>query len=441
MLRPARDPLKLLLLGILVLVAACVSTNLAPIGSSDTFVAEQDERRLWKAGSEVENKIIPDRMRYDEPQLEAYLQNLVDRLTPSSYEQARGERITVRVRKDPRLNALAMPHGVIVVHTGLLSVAETEGQLAGVLAHEITHVTHRHAVRSARAIQNRETAATVASFLGTLALAAVAADQAQRGRTGTAEAILEGGTPALLLGLKLTLAASVSGYSRDQEREADEEGVKLMAAAGYDPRQYRQFLATLLRRRPDAGRLETFFYGSHPRTSERIEHVEGLLEAVTVGSARSTSQQDFDRRLLGVRVANATYDAHRGRLTLARQQIGKVLDLAPPAMRPVAGANLQGLILGAAAYGASQRDENSQARELFDEAEREYQKAISMGSTTPGATGELARAYRLLGLLHSGPTRTSRHCDAKRAFERYLEMRPNAPDAGNIRGRLSELQC
>src|SRR2546427_4322764 len=217
------------LCAVALLLTACLSTNLAPIGAPGTgslFSPENDERELWEATRQAEAQVLSNKSRYEDGAMETYLQQIADRLTPTSYKHAGGNPILVKVRKDPRLNAFAMAHGTIGLHTSIAARAENEAQIAGILAHEITHVTHRHQVRKARELQNQRTAINVAGFLGTLALTAAAVDQSRRGNPEAGNALVQGGTPLLLTGLQLTHAAIVNGYSRDLEREADEEGMR-----------------------------------------------------------------------------------------------------------------------------------------------------------------------------------------------------------------------
>jgi predicted Zn-dependent protease len=102
---------------IVVFFVACVATNLPPIGSTGAeFTPEEDERRLWLAAREAEDKIVPAVMVYDDAGLQPYVDQIVARMTPASYVAARGDGIRVRVRKDPRLNAAALSHGTLVIH-------------------------------------------------------------------------------------------------------------------------------------------------------------------------------------------------------------------------------------------------------------------------------------------------------------------------------------
>jgi predicted Zn-dependent protease len=247
-----------LLLSTLVGIAACVSTNLAPVGrTSGSFVPETDERQLWEATRLAEERVLPSRSAYEDRALDDYLSTLAARLVPADDKAAGGQPIVVRVRKNPRLNASAMPHGTIILHTSIVARAENEAQLSGVLAHEITHVTHRHGVRQARAIQNRRTATNVVAFVGLLALTAAAVSQDQRGHPATADAIMRAGAPLLGVGLQLTYSAMVTGYERDLEREADAHGMELMAGAGYNPRELGNFFRAMLAESGDRSAIET----------------------------------------------------------------------------------------------------------------------------------------------------------------------------------------
>src|SRR5437879_1690257 len=121
-----RWPRQLIAVTILAVVGlqACLSTNLPRIGSSSTFAPEDDERQLWTATRAAEGKVLPPQAELRDPMLETYLDGLVQRLLPSGYTESGGPPIKVRMRRDPRLNAMAMPHGAIIVHTSVLARAE-----------------------------------------------------------------------------------------------------------------------------------------------------------------------------------------------------------------------------------------------------------------------------------------------------------------------------
>jgi predicted Zn-dependent protease len=422
-------------LAIVLALSACLSTALSPIGSSQQFTPEEDEKQLWQALRQAEEKVLPPKAIYDDPPLDQYLTSITQRVIPAGYARAGGQPIQVKVRKDPRLNAGAMPHGLIIVHTGLVSRAESEGELAGILAHEVAHITHRHGIRTRRELQNQQTAVNIASFLGTLALATVAVEQNSRGNHGTAQAISAVGQPLLALGLNLTYSAMVSGFSRDMEREADEEGVRNMAAAGYSPRDLAQMFRRMVAESPDRGAIETFFWGSHPRLAERIETVE---QAAMKYAARSDSdKREFEQRTARVRLSNARWDAYLGRWQVATRQVDRVMALAlltrPTTFEDVWRAHLH----GDASVGArSRKDDRSADREFVMAVDR-YHRVTSASDTT-----YRAGAYRGLGELyfaHRDHKKT--HCEAKSAFTRYLELQPDAKDTSDIKSKLSQVRC
>lgn len=151
-------------------------------------------------------------------------------------------------------NAYALPGGKISITRGLIAKLQSEDQLASVLGHEIGHVTARHAVVSASRDQ----------LLGAL-LGIGGAVLRSEGVSGAGAIELAGQVGAALLTTK---------YSRDQERQADELGMKYMVAAGYNPRAFvetMQALASAAKREPS--KFETLF-SSHPLTSERIATAE-----------------------------------------------------------------------------------------------------------------------------------------------------------------------
>ena len=426
---------------VVALLAACASTSLPPIGSTGAaFKPEDDEQQLWNAAQEAEDKIVPASRVYDESRLQQYVDQVADRLTPVSYLAARGAGVRVRVRKDPRLNASALSHGTLVIHTGLIARSENEAQLAGVLAHEIAHVTHRHHVREARAIENRRTATNVVGFLTLLAVTAAAVDQANRGNYETADALARSAPPLLTLGLNLSFAAMVSGYSRDLEREADEEGIRLMAAAGYDPREMAAMFRTMRDEAGERGVLETFFWGSHPRLSERIETVDRLASRYSVNVRPAIAPgSEFDRRAQWIRVSNAQYDAYLGRLAVARAQVSKAEEATPPALRPAAGEVFRGLMWAGAARGARSRLKNENlANEVIQLAVTSFDRAAAIA---PPRSPIVADAYRLKGLMlydwwESGTPR----CESKLALKRYLDLRPDAFDRDAVRAKIAGLQ-
>jgi len=251
------------------LVPACASRNVGPIGAAgQPFKPESDERALWAKADKEEEALLKKSRTYDDPTLEEYLARIGNRLTPDAVRDAGGPGFKFAVLRDPTLNAFALPNGHIYVHTGLLSRLDNESQLAMIIGHEMTHVTHRHALASQRDAPTKQTMYTVAA----------ASDIGQ-----TANAILG-------VGLALTTMAAINGYGRDLERDADNGGMHDLVRAGYDPKEAPKAFALLRSDSKDRGSLETFYFGSYPKLTERIETTEMLLETRYAAAAATRTR-------------------------------------------------------------------------------------------------------------------------------------------------------
>lgn len=181
---------------------------------------------------------------------ERLLADVVSRLSPATERPDQNYRVTVL--NSPTVNAFALPTGNLYVTRGLLALANDAAEIAGVLAHEIAHVTARHAVARAELEQRSALVSrVVAEVLNNPSAGEVVRDDARR---------------------------SIAGFSRAQELEADSIGVRTVARAGYDPYGSARFLASLGRnsnlknmaageRGPTA---VSDFISTHPTTPERI---------------------------------------------------------------------------------------------------------------------------------------------------------------------------
>jgi hypothetical protein len=160
------------------------------------------------------------------------------------------------VINDPAINAFALPGGPIFVHSGLIAAADNEGQVAGVLAHEISHVALRHATSQA-------SKANMIQLPAVLAGVAIG-DQSVLAQLGQ-------------LGLGLGVNALMMKYSRGAENEADALGARIMAEAGYDPVQMARFFEKL---EAEGGARAPTFLSSHPSPGNRVQNVQAELAAL-----------------------------------------------------------------------------------------------------------------------------------------------------------------
>jgi predicted Zn-dependent protease len=410
------------------LVPGCASRNVPPIGAGgQPFKPESDERALWAKAEKEEETLLKKAKVYDDPLLEDYLARIGDRLTPDEVRNAGGPGFKFGVIRDPTLNAFALPNGHIYVHTGLLSRLDNESQLAMIVGHEMTHVTHRHALSFQRDIQTKQILYTVAAVAASIGVAAVAGSRAQKGDYIGAAVIGQTANAILGLGLALTAMAAINGYGRDLERDADHGGMDNLVRAGYDPKEAPKVFALLRSESKDRGSLETFFFGSHPKLTERIETTEGLLKTRYAQAATASTTirdtEDFQLRMRSVVRENALEDIRAGRFPLAQRQLDRVLAITPK--DPIAHTY----------YGDLHRLQAQRARETAkkDEYARlalaSYEKAVELDATAP-------EPHRQLGFLYYQQKDSAK---AKAAFEKYLALKPTAADAKRVKEYLVEL--
>ena len=161
-----------------------------------------------------------------------------------------------KVVQDDSINAFALPGGPTYVHTGLLKAAENEAQLAGVLAHELSHVVLRHGTHQAsRAVALQAPAMVLGGLVGRSGLSALLAQ----------------------LGIGLGANSVLIGFSRSMESEADLLGAYTMAKAGYNPLELARFFEKLESERGNPNWLVSRFLSDHPSPGNRIQALEEQL--------------------------------------------------------------------------------------------------------------------------------------------------------------------
>ena len=223
--------------------AAAQAREARSSGGFNLFSPQQDVELGRQAARQVEQKLpmIPNARVHD------YVEEVMDRLA----RQAQGPRFDYqsKVVNASDINAFALPGGFLYVNRGLLEAVRSEGELAGVMAHEIAHVALRHGTKQA----TKGTAAQTG--LGILAQILGRNDR----KAGQIAGVVGG----------LGLNAAFLHFSRDAEREADQEGARMMARAGYDPMAMASFFDLLAQqRRSNPGKVEQFF-SSHPAPGDR----------------------------------------------------------------------------------------------------------------------------------------------------------------------------
>jgi len=246
------------------LIAGLLACTLAlqPLRASDLpelgDVAGNDLSPLMekKVGLEIMSEIrLRDPAFLDDADVENYLGQLGGRLVAVSDNPGLG--FYFFALSDPSINAFALPGGYIGVHSGLILAAQTESELAGVLAHEISHVTQRHIARQVFQSSRLSMASMVAMGLALLA----ARSNAQA-------------TMGAIVGAQAGVASAQLAFSRDFEREADRIGFDILRKAGFDVRGMAAFFSSLQRAtRYYENNAASFLY-THPLTGERLSDMQ-----------------------------------------------------------------------------------------------------------------------------------------------------------------------
>lgn len=245
--------------------AAAAPGSLPALGEdADAALSPAGERAL---GERIMRSIRSDPDVIDDPVLRAHADLIWQRLLAAARQ--RGE---ITADLDPRfawqaflvrdrtVNAFALPGGYVGIHLGLIAVTTNRDQLASVLAHELTHITQRHIVRSI-GIQQRQSLVSLASMV----LGVLAASRAP----AAAQALMTGGQAVAM--------QDQLNFSRDMEREADRVGFGVLTAAGFEA----DGMATMFEKLAQASQLndtlEYPYLRSHPLTTERIGEARARL--------------------------------------------------------------------------------------------------------------------------------------------------------------------
>ena len=227
------------------------SSDLPDIGSPGDSVLSRD-RELQIGRSIYRSLIDTDRVMSD-PEIHEYVQDIGQKLTTQAHD---GDfQFDFFVVNDNAINAFALPGGYIGIHSGLILATNSESELAGVMAHEISHVTQRHISRAVYANQ-RNSILSMAAMLGAILLgAAGGSSDAITGAIATAQGVA---------------AQQQINFTRANEYEADRVGVGVLAAAGFDPEGMPAFFETLARQTGPLASQAPEFLRTHPVTVNRI---------------------------------------------------------------------------------------------------------------------------------------------------------------------------
>jgi predicted Zn-dependent protease len=345
-----------------------------------------DEAGLWAAVDKAEREIRTSRFVVRDQELNAYVAGIARRLTPDYAAETR-----IYVVRTPFFNASMAPNGMMQIWTGLLLRAQDEAQLATVIGHEMGHYLHRHSIQRWRDARDK---ADFATFL-TLGLALA-------GPVGSIAG----------LAAQIAILASIFGYTREQEREADEAGFVLMSRAGYAPRSAAAIWEQLAVEEA-ASRRPTDrdpFFDTHPAIEERA----ATLEARAAGDAGGETRVDAYRAALRGHRATLFQDELRLR------QYGRSLVIFGELAKQLPDDADVVFYTGEVYRLRDDVGDLARARDA-------YARALALREPAP-------EIHRSLGLVLR---RQGDSAASIAEFRRYLELRPGAPDRALIQSYLT----
>lgn len=254
-----------------------------PVTGSKDFVLMSEQQEI-QMGAQAHKDVMQEYGLVENPELQAYVTRVGKGLAAKSHRPNLDWHFTVV--DSPEVNAFALPGGYIYITRGIMSYLNSEAELAGVLGHEIGHVTARHGVRQ----QSAATAAGLGAILGSILVPGM---DNQAGAT-------------LLQQLSQSL---VAGYGRDHELESDRLGAEYLAKTAYNPQAMVEVIGVLKNQElydielaKKEGREPRRYHGvfdTHPSNDTRLKQVVGEANKYKVANPRE-GREEFIRAMNGV---------------------------------------------------------------------------------------------------------------------------------------------
>jgi len=342
----------------------------------------EEEERLLLQRSEAEQRLIEEqRSVYEDEQLEHYLTELARSLQPPEVLARISFRVTVL--RDRSADALSFPDGRIYLTTGMVAQLENEAQLAILLTHEMTHCTHRHALRALRHVKEGAVR--------------------RKGLSGAASALSwQNALPSL------------ETYLDELESEADTVALQLVVRAGYDGAEGGKLLEWQQRDLEEGDLDEVSRVTRYRELEKRKEFWHKLLDTRAEDAKPGiTGREAFLAHTHRVILDTACADEARGRFTLAQREVERYLAIRPDDARAYC-------LLGEICRQRGLVGDRNKAKDC-------YTKAIDLRPSFP-------EPHRGIGLVYYKEGEKAR---AKNSFEAYLIFAPDAPDKAYIQRYLS----
>lgn len=260
-------------------IAFLTGCSVNPVSGKKELVMMSEQQEV-SLGAGLHKQVLKKYKVYNNPSLQAYVNQIGQVLAKQSHR--RDLQFHFTVVDDPSINAFALPGGYIYITRGLMAYLNSEGELAGVLGHEIGHVTARHSARQ----QTRDTLTNV--------LASVVVD-----KYGNAQAV------------KSAVMATTSGFGRKHELQADRLGSEYLAKVGYDNQNMLKVIKVLKDQEDfskflarSEGRQPSSYHGtfaSHPNNDKRLHEVVDAASAFRSSRTRPDNRDGFLNRITGLK--------------------------------------------------------------------------------------------------------------------------------------------
>lgn len=261
-------------------IALLAAPMLAACGGGG--VSLQEEARLGDAyAAEIQRQVPLIR----DPGAVAELNRIGEQLAARA--DSTGRDYTFYLVDSPEVNAFAIPGGHIFVNRGLVETADQMSEFAGVLGHEIAHVTQRHGIEQ---MKKQQGAGTLVGLIY----------------------VILGREPGALerVAIEAGGAAVFAKYGREAEREADQRAIQTLPAAGYDPEGVATFFEELIEQQQRQPTLLDSWFASHPTSTERVQNARTLIGALQIDRTRlvddTPQYQAFRARVRALGASNGS---------------------------------------------------------------------------------------------------------------------------------------
>jgi beta-barrel assembly-enhancing protease len=277
------------------LVAVAVSTASAQTqitADKNKYTPAQDVQ----VGREAAQEVVRELPMLNDDRIDDYVERIGERLVraiPAQFQHPEF-RYTFDVVNQREINAFALPGGPMFLHRGMIDAARSEGEVAGVMAHEISHVALRHGTAQATKAQKFQIGAVAGQILGAIV-------------GGTAGSVIAQGS-------QFGLGTYFLKYSREYEREADLLGAQIMARAGYDPRRMADMFRTIEQQSKGGG---PEWLSDHPNPSNRYEAIQREASTLRI-EGTAPSQAEFQNIKSRLNSLSPAYTAEQ--IARAKQQ-------------------------------------------------------------------------------------------------------------------------